>query len=158
MNKLAVLSVLVLVCSAVYGTSPARKCVYRYSNNDGYFYTTNWRDVGVNVIGRVGRNGYRYEGPAFYVYDRPYPNYAPFYRFVRNGLYVYSLDRNEFRNDLYVRYDGVLGYLPRGRSYGARRLYRYRDSRNPWRFYYTTNQNDRVSPYYKRYGKSCWVY
>jgi hypothetical protein len=88
MNKLAVLSVLVLVCSTAYGKLlPVKRVVHRYLNNNGYFYTLNWNDVGVNVIGRVGRNGFRYEGPAFYVYDRPYLNYAPFYRFNRTVVW-----------------------------------------------------------------------
>jgi hypothetical protein len=180
MNKILIVTVLVLACSAsshallfglfnlLFGHKkpaptpvivvPNRIPIYRYCNGQNYYYTNNWNDIGTNFIGRVGARGFRCEGIGYYAYASQYQNSVPFHRYSRGGDYYYSHDINEYGRDASYKYEGIVGWIFRNSIAGGRRFYRLRHRSNPRRYYWTVNLGDSVCSQYNVVDSGSYVF
>uniref|UniRef100_A0A1X7VDP9 DUF5648 domain-containing protein n=1 Tax=Amphimedon queenslandica TaxID=400682 RepID=A0A1X7VDP9_AMPQE len=131
--------------------------LYRYFKGDGcdHFYTTNKREIGTTVAGRIGNHGYRCEGIAGRIYTRKIsPSVVPLYRYwnahIRDHFYTTNF-RELGRGRHGWAYEGVQGYCFKYFLPGLTRpLYRYWNGND---HFYTTNANEIGTTTHGRRGK-----
>ena len=141
----------ILACNCFSATffHPAMITLHRYwrAKVSDHFYTTNSNGIGTDVVGEIGKYGYKYEGIQCYIYQEQIPDAVPLYRYWKGSVsdHFYTTNADEIGTTergqvgkYNYKSECIAGYCFPTQEEESIPLYRYWNPRNSDHFY-TTN-------------------